>query len=105
MNIAESAVSSMNYLFLRFVADKPESGSILIKDELRNFVAAISNVENISSEIRSIIESEMDEGDYFHEMERDNVQFLFQEKTKQLIGEVPDTFIQFYMERFDNIAG
>lgn len=61
------AVSSMNYLFLRYTTDKPESrDSIAVHEELDIFLTNLNNeAPQMQDEIKTVIRRELHEGDYF----------------------------------------
>ena len=61
------AVSSMNYLFLRYATDKPESrDSIAVHEELDIFLTNLNNeAQQIPDGIKTEIHRELHEGNYF----------------------------------------
>lgn len=68
LSVKKSALSSMNYFFLRFMKGKsryPEE----VMSELESYLNFITPTSFVDKEIRSLLISEMQEGDYFTNMQ------------------------------------
>lgn len=83
-NTSVSAVSSMNYLFLRYTANKEEF-SESVTHEIQSFLSSINNESFLNKDIRQVIKEEISEGDYFFQMELKDIEALLRNSIHSIV--------------------
>lgn len=102
MNVAENAILSMNYFFLRTLTDRMNIEAV--SEELDGFLVALSENPDVSDTITDGIAQEMQEGNYFGDKDRDTVQRMVEEEMDRLIWQTGvDTTpaVDLYMACYD----
>lgn len=97
MSLYKSAVSSMNYFFLRKLVDKPYNKVEVINNELENYLTALNNEFPLDQEVEKAIETELIEGDYFTGRTETQVRRMLELRIMELSGEQLPTVVEFYL--------
>jgi hypothetical protein len=103
-NVAFSAVSSMNYLFLRCVANKKNANQRIIHELLENYLISFDCTSIMEKDLADTVDSEIEEGEYFMGMKIREAREIITNKVVQIAGTKHEPVISFYMQRIKELG-
>lgn len=97
MSIYKTAISSMNYFFLRIVTDKPHDD--ITREEVTTFIQQLAKDHtSLTDDILEVIKDELIDGDYFTDKSITDIEGLINSATDDLTGNPLPEIAQFYID-------